>query len=121
MGLCAAEAAEIIGVTCQTVYKLVHSGALPKQHKRQRSGLDREAVERAGLARVPARDGHPYFLTVIEAAEVLSVSPERVRQLASRGRLPVVEHDGRRLFRRPQLDVVANARQARKGALRSGT
>lgn len=112
-GLTAAEAAEIIGVTRQTVYKLVHSGALPKARKHQRSGLDREAVEQAGLARVPARGGHPYFLTASEAAEVLGVTPKRVHQLAERGRLPVVEHDGRRLFRRPQLEVVANARRAR--------
>jgi excisionase family DNA binding protein len=112
-GLTAAEAADIIGVTRQTVYKLVHSGELPKARKNQRAGLDRVAVEQAGLARVPARGGHPYFLTANEAAEVLGVTPKRVHQLAERGRLPVVEHDGRRLFRRPQLEVVANARRAR--------
>jgi len=37
-----------------------------------------------------------------------------VTQLATEGRLPFVEYDGRRLFSRHQVEVVANAREARK-------
>ena len=114
LGLSAAEAAEILGVQRQYVYRLVHEGVLPKAVKHQRSGLDRETVERLALERLRPHGGHPYWLTASEAAEVLGVTPKRVHQLAERGRLPVVEHDGRRWFRRPQLEVVANARDARK-------
>ena len=112
-GLTAAEAAEIIGVTPQSVARLVHQGRLPKPVKHARADLDRDAVEAAALARVPRHGGHPYFLTASEAAGVLGVTPKRVHQLVAKGFLPAVEHDGRRLFRRPQLEVVANARKAR--------
>lgn len=112
-GLSAAEAAEVIGITRQSVYRLVHLGKLPKAVKGKWSGLDREAVERAGMARVPVRGGHPYWLTPPEAAAVLGVTPKRVHQLVRKGFLPAVEYEGRRLFRRPQLEVVANARRAR--------
>ena len=70
-------------------------------------------MDAAALARVPRHGGHPYFLTAPEAAEVFGVTPKRVHQLVAKGFLPVVEHDGRRLFRRPQLEVVANARRTR--------
>ena len=56
-GLTAAEAAEIIGVTPQSVYRLVHQGRLPKPVKNARGGLERDAVEAAALARVPAPAG----------------------------------------------------------------
>ena len=114
-GLTAAEAAEIIGVTPQSVYRLVHQGRLPKPVKNAHGGLEREAVEAAALERVAAHGGHPYFLTAAEAAVVLGVTPKRVHQLAVKGFLPLVEHDGRRFFRRPQIEVVANARKARWG------
>ena len=113
IGITANEAAEIIGIRPQSVHRLVHQGRLPKPVKGEHAGLHRDSVEKAGLARVPARGGHPYFLTASEAAEILDVSPKRVHQLVAKGFLPVVEHDGRRLFRRPQLEVVANARKAR--------
>ena len=112
-GLTAAEAAEIIGVTPQSVSRLVHQGRLPKSVKNARGGLEREAVEAAALARVSAHGGHPYFLTANEAATVLGVTPKRVHQLAVKGFLPFVDNAGRRLFRRPQVEVVANARRAR--------
>ena len=112
-GLTASEAAEIIGVTEQSVHRLVHQGRLDKAVKNAHRGLDRESVEAAALARVPARGGHPYFLTATEASTLLGVTPKRVHHLAGKGFLPFVEHNGRRLFRRPQLEVVANARKAR--------
>ena len=54
---------------------------------------------------------------------MLGVTPNRVRQLVQRGFIPVVEHDGRRYFRRRQIEVVANARESRKvtGTLGTGT
>jgi hypothetical protein len=53
------------------------------------------------------------WITTAVAAEILRVSRNRVRQLANRDLLHCVEHHGRRYFRRPQVQVVANARDPR--------
>lgn len=94
------------------VYKLVAQGVIPKARKHARSGLDRDDVEQLAVARY--RPGHPCWVNTVEAAEILDLSRQRVSQLASEIRLPFVEHDGRRLYRRCQVEVVANAREARK-------
>ena len=47
-------------------------------------------------------------------AEILGVTPNRVRQLVDRGFLPAVRHEGRWYFRRHQVEVIANAREARR-------
>jgi hypothetical protein len=62
--------------------------------------------------RVPA--GHPYWLSTVEAADVLGVTRERVRQLAAADRRPCVVHAGRRYHRRHQVEVIANARESRR-------
>jgi excisionase family DNA binding protein len=52
-------------------------------------------------------------VTGTEAAALLGVSHQRVNQLAVGGRLPYVTHrNGTRLYRREQLEVVAQARDA---------
>ena len=58
--------------------------------------------------------GHSYWLNTTEAAEVLGVTPSRVRQLVRRGFLPVVMHAGHCYSRRQQVEVIANARESRK-------
>lgn len=116
MGLTAAEAAEILGVTRQSVYRLVHEGKLPKPDKYKNAGLRLDDVERASLERLRPRASHPYWVCVREAAELLGLSRTRIRQLADAGRVPGVLHDGRWWFRRPQIEVVANAREARRWA-----
>lgn len=115
MGLTAAQAAEILGTTPRYVDQLVHRGALTKPRARQRAGLDLVDVEQLALERWNG-PGHPYWATSIEATEILGVSRSRVLQLADRGRVPAVRHNGRWFFRRAQLEVVANARDARKWA-----
>ena len=52
-------------------------------------------------------------MTTAEVAELLGVSKQRVGQLVRKGFLPGVEHKGRRLFRRHQVEVIGNARDAR--------
>jgi hypothetical protein len=48
-----------------------------------------------------------------DAAETLGVGGSRLRQLSDADRLPFVLHrDGTRLYRRDQLEVVAQARDA---------
>lgn len=55
------------------------------------------------------------WLSGVEAADVLGVSHVRVTQLANKDKIPYrVGASGRRYYKRSQLEVVANARDARK-------
>jgi excisionase family DNA binding protein len=110
-GLSSAEAARILGVRANSVDRWVSRGVLPKAVKRQRRGLDLTDVELLALQRYTP--GHPWFTTNREAAQILGVSRSRVNQLVNAGRLPFVEYQGRRYFRRQQIQVIANARNAR--------
>ncbi|QWZ09735.1 helix-turn-helix domain-containing protein [Nocardioides panacis] len=120
-GISGAEAADILGIAELSVSRLVHSGVLRKAVRGQRHGLERAEVERLALERW--RPGRPYWVTALDAADILGVTRRRVTQLAERGFLPAVQHEGRWLFRRHQVEVVANAREARKlrGTLGTGT
>src|SRR4051812_42684415 len=69
----------------------------PKAVKWQRHGLDRADEESLALERYTP--GHPWFTTNREAAQILGISRERVKQLVDTGRLPCVEYRGRRYFR----------------------
>lgn len=119
LGLSGTEAAHILGVSDELyVYRLVSQGVIPKAQKHQRFGLDRGDVERVALERY--RPGHPYWATSREAEQLLGLSKSRVDQLVRAGRIPYVEHHGRRYFRRHQLQVVANARESRRVGGRVG-
>jgi excisionase family DNA binding protein len=111
-GLSAAEAARILGVPASTIANWVSDGLLRKAVKWQRYGLDRAGAENLALQRYTP--GHPWFATNREAAQILGISRERVKQLVDAGRLPCVEYRGRRYFRRQQVQVIANARNARQ-------
>jgi hypothetical protein len=53
------------------------------------------------------RDPESYWITVSQAAAILSVPPERVKQLLDEERLPHVTHaSGVRLMRRDQIQAV---------------
>src|SRR3954466_7557494 len=97
---------------------LVVRGALPKRIRHQKQGLDRFDVEAEALRRW--KPGHPYWLTTSEAAVVLGVSVSRVKQLVAAGYLPYVRKGDRYLFRRPQAEVIGNARRLRWGGVPSG-
>ena len=106
----------MLGCSRNHVYRLARQGRLVAdgaEHSWRRFPL--EAVERASLEMLRG-GGHPYWASTVEAAQILGVTEERARQLAGRGRIPAVRHRGRWLFRRKQLAVVANARDARKQA-----
>jgi len=51
----------------------------------------------------------------MQAAQILGVSIQRVKQLLDKDFLPYLTHrDGTRLMRRQQLETVANARLSRR-------
>ena len=112
----AAEAAEVIGCSHNHVYRLARQGRLAKTREPGKwRGFNLEDVEQVSLAYVTRPSpGHPYWATVVEAADILGVSRERVRQLAVRGRVPAIRHHSYWLFRRRQLEVVGKSREARK-------
>ena len=112
-GISGREAAAILDLADEfSVYRLVSRGVIAKAVKHAHFGLDRAEVERVALDRW--KPGHPYWATSAEAAELLGVTPNRVRQLVDREFLPAVQHEGRWFFRRHQIRVVAHARDARK-------
>lgn len=94
----------------------IRDGTLSGVPGSKRPTLSLQAVEKLALDQwLPRRHAYGgYWATCIEAAELLEVSPARVRQLAERGRLPGAQVRGKWwLFRRQQLAVVARARRAR--------
>lgn len=77
-----------------------------------------EAVEKAALEHYQPSahraDRFSYWLTSGTAAELMGVSPARVKRMVSADRLPyVTHHSGLRLLRRHQVVVIANARESR--------
>jgi DNA-binding transcriptional MerR regulator len=55
------------------------------------------------------------WLSGVEAAEILGVSHVRVTQLANKDKIPYRKGtSGKRYYKQSQLEVVANARDARK-------
>ena len=83
--------------------------------------VDRERAELEALAvvRYPWKrhtdDPESYWVTVGQAAAILDLSVQRVKQLLDEDRLPYVPHrSGVRLMRRQQIEVLANARLSRE-------
>ncbi len=59
-------------------------------------------------------DTDPYWVTGWRAADVLGVGTARLTSLSKRGLLPYLVHwDGVRLYRRMQLAMLGQARDAR--------
>ena len=115
-GLSAKEAAVILDVTPRYVDRLVSDGKLPKAVRHAKAGLDRDVVEQVSLDRMRPGRAHSYWATSREAAEVLDLTRRQVSNLAIAGQVPAVAHQSRWYFRRSQLAVVANARDARRWA-----
>jgi excisionase family DNA binding protein len=115
-----AEAAYILGCHPTTVHRLVAQGVLGWEPGRHRQ-LSREDVERLAVQRWRRRDpdapddGVSYWVTAKQAGEILGVGRTRVGQLVESERLPCVRTSrGERLFRRAQVEVIANARLSRR-------
>lgn len=115
------EAAHILGVTPSTVRRHVLAGRLTAHRKPYKHRtLSRAEVE--GLAKQTYRyrrhiyDPESYWVTNERAAAILGVNRARLNQLAASDLIPFELHaSGTPLYRRRQLEVVANAREARWG------
>jgi DNA-binding transcriptional MerR regulator len=86
----------------------------------RREGLFTSLPGRTPYSRREAEQlAHDPWLSGVEAAEILGVSHVRVTQLANKDKIPYHEGaSGRRYYKRSQLEVVANARDARKFGFR---
>jgi hypothetical protein len=112
-GVTLEEAGHILGVARSTVRRLILAGELVREGRYTHRGLDRDQVERLAMRRWRRhRDPPPegsYWMTTGQVAAELGVSHARVSQLAQADRLPFrVSHNGVRLFRRRQLETIAN-------------
>lgn len=93
------KAAELLGVSKRRLDTMLRHGILPT----------------LALGDVPAAR-EDRWITAGEAAAILGVNRQRVTQLVEAGRLPCVQPApmARRWFRRGQVEVIANAREARR-------
>jgi len=129
-------AALIIRCSPSTVRTLARSGrVVRRQVARRLPSLDAESVRAVAgewraqqqakrdktVARAQAErlrgsppDSEHVWLRAGEAAALLGVTPTRVHQRARRGRIPCVEHAGRRWFRRLDIEVIAAAKTFRE-------
>lgn len=110
------EAAHVLGCTPPAArWLLVQCGlAKPATVRFKLDDVEALAVEEYRW-RQHTDDPDSYWVAVGQAAEILGISAQRVKQLLDVGKLPHQTHrDGTRLMRRRQLETVANARESRK-------
>jgi excisionase family DNA binding protein len=112
------QAAHMLAISKRTLVELMDNGELPTVRDPGRQGrLLRADVETYAAAHfMPRRYRRPdsYFGTSAGAAELLGISKPRVIQLADGGFLPyLVACNGWRLYRRQQIEVIANSGTAR--------
>ncbi len=115
------EAAHIIGCSVTKVRSLIEACELAGGDRYEHRCLDRDQVEHLAVRMWRPRrpdvldDAGSYWVTSRQVAEMLGVGQNRVRQLVERGFLPCLRTPrGRLLFRRSQVEVVANARLSRR-------
>lgn len=98
------EAAEIVGVSTETIRRWKREG-LVMGYRHGRTAYSRS--EALSLRENP-------WITGVAAARILGVGHVRVSQLASASKIPVHETpSGERVYRKLQIEVVANARRLR--------
>lgn len=112
------EAAAILGCSVTVVRKHIAAGRLPSTVRYQHRQLSRADIEAMALQvydwRSHIRQPEGYWITGQRAADVLGVNVSRLNVLAGKGFIPYEVHsDGTRLYRREQLEIVAQGRHAR--------
>jgi len=96
----------------------IEAGRLPAAERHVKRRVSRAEAEALALqlpsSRLAFDPDTSYWVGATQAASLLGVNVSRLNQLARKGFLPFEVHaDGARLYRRLQLEVVANAREAR--------
>ena len=129
-------AAEILGVSTNTVDRLITVGELtPRPDLTWRGGkasLDPAQVQLVAERRITQQveaelrrrdrddrrmtppDGEHEWLSASQAARVIGISEMGLRKRVARGAAPVTRHRGRQWFRRDQMEILGNARAARR-------
>lgn len=103
-----AEAAEILGLKLSVVGRLIRNGVLARI-PHQFPSMSRRQVEEHLTNPKPT-----VWITLTEAAAILDVSKTRAGQIADKGLLPFeIGPNGRRRYRRQQVEVISRARQIR--------
>ncbi len=116
-------AAHILGVKPSTIRRHVIAGRLKARRRpHKHRTLSRADVEALAVQtyryRLHINDPDSYWVTNERAAAILGVNRARLNQLAAKDFIPFEVHaDGTRLYRRQQLEVVGNAREARWAGL----
>lgn len=102
------EAAEILGTGTSHVKRLLDTGVLTKASGQSWPLSRRQAEEHLANPK-PTK-----WVTGTEAAAILGISKSRTSQIADKGLLPFeVGANGRRRYRRTQVEVISRARQIR--------
>ena len=109
------EAANVIGCQPAAAQELLEPGGLASGST---VSATLEELEALAVEHYPWKqhtdDPDSYWVTVGQAATILALSVQRVKQLLDEDRLPsVAHHSGVRLMRRAQLETLANSRVAR--------
>ena len=133
-----ARAAQIIGVSTNTIDRLIEQGHLVPRTEPPRGGkpsldpndvravAEQRAVENAYAERrrqkregrrITPPDGELEWLTASQAARVLGVTEQAVFKRTRNGTIPYVAHSGRRWYRADQVELAARARRARLNRL----
>ncbi len=112
------EAAHICGCSRRTLIRHIDAGRLPAAEHHVRRRVSRADAEALALqlpsSRLPFDPGTSYWVTAKGAAAILGVNASRLSQLVAAGRVSFALHaDGRRMYRRGQLETIANAREER--------
>lgn len=114
-----AEAARILGFSKSSARRYVLAGRLASHGSRyEHRTLSRAEVEALACEvwnwRRHVDNPDAYWLAGQQAASLLGVSRQRLGKLGDKGFVPYVRgSDGVRLYRREQLLIIANAREAR--------
>lgn len=112
------EAARILGCSKSAARRLILKAGISSAGRLEPPSLSREAVEHLALStfrwREHLEDLEGYWISGQRAADVLDVNVARLNRLAGKGFVPFELHaDGTRLYRREQLQVVGQSREAR--------
>lgn len=114
------EACRILGCTRRTYARLADAGRVPPRDGRRIPRIPRRDIEKLAAQmysfEAHAGDDTSYWVTSEQAAVILSVELSQVELALSGERVPhLVHQDGTKMFRRHQVEEIAEHRARRWG------